>query len=105
MLDPSRKYIFEYQDLPNGVRIVSLDCRIKDLHPQPRMVNGEIKMMVPAITTKDCRMIDGCIYYHLGRCQETYMNELVEFFQKSLKLDKNWSRNDDGVKFILRNEQ
>lgn len=50
-------------------------------------------------------MIDGCIYYHLGRCQETYMNELVEFFQKSLKLDKNWKRNDDGVKFILRNEQ
>lgn len=62
-------------------------------------------MMVPAVTTKDCRMIDGCIYYHLGRCQETYMNELVEFFQKSLKLDKNWKRNNDGVKFILRNEQ
>ena len=75
MLDPNRKYVFEYQDLPNGVRIVSLDCRIKDLHPQPRMVNGEIKLMVPAVTTKDCRSIDGCIYYHLGRCQEIYMNE------------------------------
>jgi len=102
MIDPNHKYIFEYQDLPNGHRIVSLDCRLKDLQPQPKLVNGEVKMMLPAVTTKDCTKIDGCIYYYKGRCHETYMNELVELFQKSLKLDKNWKRND-GINFTLPN--
>jgi len=102
MIDLNHKYTFEYQDLPNGVRIVSLDCRIKDLHPQPKLVNGEVKMMLPAVTTKDCTKIDGCIYYYKGRCSETYINELVELFQKSLKLDKNWKKNQ-GINFILPN--
>lgn len=102
MIDPNHKYIFEYQDLPNGHRIVSLDCRLKDLHPQSKLVNGDVKMMMPAVTVKDCTKIDGCIYYCKGRCHETYMNELVELFQKSLKLDKNWKKND-GIDFILPN--
>ena len=104
MLDPNKKYIFEYQDLPNGVRLVALDCHIKDLHPQSRIVNGEVKLMIPEHMKKDCTNIDGCVYYYLGRCHESYLNELVEFFNKALKLDKNWKRNDKGVKFILRNE-
>ena len=104
MLNPNKKYIFEYQDLPNGVRLVALDCHIKDLHPQPKMVNGELKMMVSAVMRKDCTKIDGCVYFYLGRCHESYMNELVEFFNKSLKLDKNWKRNDNGIKFTMRNE-
>ena len=100
MTDTNKRYMFEYQDLPNGVRIVALDCRLKDLHPQPANTGGEIKMMVPAVTIKDCTKIDGCLYYHLGRCNESYMNELVELFQKSLELDKNWKKGK-GISLIL----
>lgn len=94
---------FEYQDLPTGVRIVALDCTIRQLHPKTYLKDGKPMLQLPEMTMKDCTNIDGCIYYHLGRVPDSVMVDLIEKFQKLLK-EKNWKKND-GFKFIHHNEQ
>ena len=44
---------------------------------------------------KDCRNIDGCVYFCKGRVPEAKMNEWIELFQKLLK-EKGWKKNEDA---------
>lgn len=80
---------FEYQTLPNGVTVVALDSKLSDYDIHPSMENGKLEMRIPEKTVKDCRNIDGCIYFHLGRASDRVMVDLIEKFQK-LKLEKGW---------------
>ena len=85
---------FEYQKL-EGFTVVALDAKLKDFKPQPTLENGKPVMRIPAKTVKDCRGIDGCIYYHLGYVSDSVMIDLIEKFQKLLQ-EKGWKK-QDGV--------
>lgn len=84
----SRPIHFEYQQFEN-VTIVALDAKLSDFDFHPVEENGKMVMRCPEKTIKDCRYIDGCIYYHLGRVSDTVMVDLIEKFQK-LKAEKGW---------------
>ncbi len=80
---------FEYQTFKNGVTVVALDSKLSDYDFQPVWRDGKLFMEAPAKTVKDCRNIDGCIYFHLGVASDRVMVDLIEKFQK-LKLEKGW---------------
>lgn len=83
---------FEYQEFP-GFTLVALDARLSELGFQPVMENGQMMMRRPERTIKDCRNIDGCVYVHLGRVDDTEMIRLIELFQKA-KLEKGWKQHE-----------
>lgn len=82
---------FEYQDI-KGIRVVTLDSKLSDYNFQPDAENGNIVMKAPERTIKDCRHIDGCVYFHLGHVTDTVMCDLIEKFQKLLK-EPGWKQN------------
>lgn len=82
---------FEFQEFANGVTIVALDSKLSDYDFQPVWENGRLVMRAPEKTIKDCRNIDGCIYFHLGIASDQTMVDLIEKFQK-LKLEKGWKK-------------
>lgn len=84
----SRNIHFEFQKF-GDVTIVALDAKQADFDFQPVTENGQLVMRCPEKTIKDCRNIDGCIYFHLGRVSDTVMVDLIEKFQK-LKMEKGW---------------
>ena len=78
-----RKIHFEYQKMGN-ITIVALDSKLSDYKPSPVIENGLPVMRIPSKTVKDCRNIDGCIYFHLGQASDSEMIDLIEKFQKLL---------------------
>lgn len=84
----SRPIHFEFQKFGN-VTVVALDSKLKDYDIKPAKENGRMVMKIPAKTIKDCRNIDGCIYFHLGHVSDSVMIDLIEKFQK-LKVEKGW---------------
>jgi hypothetical protein len=87
----NRPIHFEYQQV-GTVTIVALDSKLSDYGFQPQEENGQIIMRTPERTIKDCRNIDGCVYFHLGHVTDTVMIDLIEKFQK-LKQEKGWKQN------------
>lgn len=81
---------FEYQEF-KGVTIVALDSKLSDYGFQPVTENGQLVMKSPERTVKDCRHIDGCVYFHLGHVTDRVMVDLIEKFQK-LKQEKGWKQ-------------
>lgn len=99
----SRPIHFEYQQFEN-MTVVALDAKLKDFDFQPVYEDGQLVMRCPEKTIKDCRNIDGCVYFHLGRVSDSVMVDLIEKFQK-LKAEKGWKSSDGLIvpdnKFIL----
>lgn len=88
----SRPIHFEYQNLNiNGEKftVVALDSKLSDYDFQPVFEDGMLQMRCPEKTVKDCRNIDGCVYFHLGHVSDGLMVDLIEKFQK-LKKEKGW---------------
>lgn len=86
----SRPIRFEYQQF-GGYTVVALDSRLSDYGFQPAMEDGKLVMKAAEKTIKDCRNIDGCLYFHLGRVTDSVMTDLIEKFQK-LKKEKGWKQ-------------
>lgn len=86
----NRPIRFEYQELKDYT-IVALDAKLSDFGFQPVTEDGKLVMKSPEKTIKDCRHIDGCVYFHLGRVDDRVMVDLIEKFQK-LKLEKGWKQ-------------
>ncbi len=84
----SRPIHFEYQQF-GDLTVVALDSKLSDYNFKPVMQDGQMMMQIPAKTIKDCRNIDGCVYFHLGRVDDRVMVDLIEKFQK-LKREKGW---------------
>lgn len=80
---------FEWQPF-GGYRVVALDCKLTDFQGVAAIENGVPVMKYPEKTVKDCRNIDGCIYFCLGRVDESYMIDLIEKFQMLLKERSGW---------------
>lgn len=99
----SKPIRFEYQDF-KGVTVVALDSKLSDYGFQPTAENGKIVLKCPEKTVKDCRHIDGCVYFHLGHENDSVMVDLIEKFQK-LKKEGGWKQEvglivpDDKFKF------
>lgn len=89
-IDTGRPIHFEYQEL-NGFTVVALDSKLSDYNFQPAFENGQKVLKCVDKTIKDCRNIDGCVYFHLGRCDDATMVRLIELFQK-LKAEKGWKQ-------------
>lgn len=86
----SRPIHFEYQVLKShGFTIVALDSRLSDYEFQPKWEGDQLVMKSPDKTVKDCRHIDGCVYFHLGHVTDAVMVDLIEKFQK-LKQEEGW---------------
>ena len=81
---------FEFQEL-GEYTIVALDSRLSDYDFQIAYENGNKVMKKPEKTIKDCRNIDGCVYFHLGHVDDSTMIDLIEKFQK-LKQEKGWKQ-------------
>lgn len=90
----SKPIHFEYQEI-KGVTIVALDSKLSDYQFTPVKEGGKMVLKCPEKTIKDCRKIDGCIYFHLGRVDDSVMVDLIEKFQK-LKKEKGWKQ-EGGV--------
>lgn len=86
----SRPIHFEYQKFKN-LTVVALDSKLSDYGFQPVMENGKLVMKCPEKTVKDCRHIDGCVYFHLGHVSDSVMVDLIEKFNK-LKEEKGWKQ-------------
>jgi len=86
----SRPIHFEYQEF-NGFTVVALDSRLSDYNFQPVMEGDKPMVRMPEKTVKDCRNIDGCVYFHLGHVTDAVMVDLIEKFQK-LKKEKGWKQ-------------
>lgn len=86
----SKPIHFEYQTI-KGITLVALDARMADFDFQPVKENGKLVMRRPDVTIKDCRKIDGCVYFHLGRTEDSVMVDLIEKFQK-LKKEGGWKQ-------------
>lgn len=86
----SRPIHFEYQEI-NGYTVVALDSKLSDYGFQPVMEGDTPMVRIPEKTVKDCRHIDGCVYFHLGHVTDTVMIDLIEKFQK-LKAEKGWKQ-------------
>ena len=80
---------FEWQQFGN-YKIVALDARLSDFKGVAYLDNGVPMMRFPEKTVKDCRNIDGCIYYCLGRADDSYMIDLIEKFQILIKDKRGW---------------
>lgn len=87
--DPNKPIHFEWQPF-GGFRVVALDAKLSDFQGVASIENGVPIMKFPEKTVKDCRNIDGCVYYMLGRVDESYMIELIEKFQMLLKEKQGW---------------
>ena len=83
---------FEYQTF-GKLTVVALDAKLKDFKPQPKLKNGVPVMEIAERTVKDCRNIDGCIYFHLGRVSDSVMIDLIEKFWK-LRKEKGWKQGE-----------
>lgn len=81
---------FEYQEM-SDFTIVALDSKLSDYNFQPAMEEGKPIMRKPENTIKDCRKIDGCVYFHLGHVTDSVMIDLIEKFQK-LRAEKGWKQ-------------
>jgi hypothetical protein len=86
----SRPIHFEYQKFKN-LTVVALDSKLSDYGFQPVMENGKLVVKSPEKTVKDCRNIDGCVYFHLGHVSDSVMVDLIEKFNK-LKKEKGWKQ-------------
>lgn len=86
----SRPIHFEYQKFKN-LTVVALDSKLSDYGFQPVMENGKLVVKYPEKTVKDCRNIDGCVYFHLGHVSDSVMIDLIEKFNK-LKKEKSWKQ-------------
>lgn len=86
----SRPIHFEYQKFKN-LTVVALDSKLSDYGFQPIMGNGKLVVKCPKKTIKDCRNIDGCVYFHLGHVSDSVMVDLIEKFNK-LKEEKGWKQ-------------
>lgn len=86
----SRPIHFEYQKFKN-LTVVALDSKLSDYGFQPVMENGKLVVRSPEKTVKDCRNIDGCVYFHLGHVSDSVMVDLIEKFNK-LKKEKGWKQ-------------
>lgn len=80
---------FEYQNYPECT-VVALEATLDDFKAQPVRINGQECINFKERTIKDCRGIDGCIYFHLGHIADTVMCDLIEKFQKLKKESKDW---------------
>lgn len=86
----NRPIHFEYQKFKN-LTVVALDSKLSDYGFQPVMENGKLVAKCPEKTVKDCRNIDGCVYFHLGHVSDSVMVDLIEKFNK-LKKEKGWKQ-------------
>lgn len=84
----SRPINFEYQKFDN-LTVVALDSCFADYDFRPVEEGGKMVMRCPEKTVKDCRHIDGCVYFHLGHVTDSVMVDLIEKFQK-LRMEKGW---------------
>lgn len=88
MIDNQQPY-FEYEVYP-GVTVVALNATLDDFKAQPITRNGKQFAHFKERTVKDCTLIDGCVYLHLGHVSDAVMCDLIEKFQKLKKESKNW---------------
>lgn len=90
---------FEYQDIAKetgfGYKAVALNAPLKYFAVHYKLVNGIPMKCYNEMMVKDCRNIDGCVYFCKGRVPEAKMNEWIELFQKLLK-EKGWKKNEDA---------
>ena len=96
---------FEFQDIVNGTeryRIVVLNAKLADITPRIVKRDGRLMKVISALTTKDCRHIDGCVYFHLGNCHETVMNDLCQTFQNMMADRKAWKTTTETGKHLLK---
>lgn len=93
--------IFDYEYYPDSkATAVALDALLDDFKEQPIVINGKPMVMTKERTIKDCRYLDGCIYFHLGKVDDRTMCDLIEKFQKIKSQTKDWKAKG---RIMLRN--
>ena len=66
-------------------KVVAIGAKMTDFNGVSYIENGVPMMKFPEYTVKDCRNIDGCIYYMLGKVPDTDFINLIELFQATCK--------------------
>lgn len=92
------KITFQYKDLPAGYRAVALNSKLSDYERKVVTIKGEPMVVIPEMAIKDCRMIDGCVYFAPKDTPETKLNELIEAFNKVLHEKTGWVSDQLGKK-------
>lgn len=62
------------------VTVVALEATLDDFKAQPITIDGKPFSQFKERTIKDCRMIDKCIYLHLGHINDDKMTDLIQLF-------------------------
>lgn len=91
---PENIYHFEWEAHPDEhVTVVALNNTLDYFKGQPFMRDGQLMARFNERMVKDCRYLDGCIYFIAGKVPEYEMNALIEVFQKMKKehvANKTW---------------
>lgn len=66
-------------------RVVAIGARLRDFNGVSYIENGVPMMKYPEMSVKDCRNIDGCIYYMMGRIPDDEFIRYIELFQATCK--------------------
>lgn len=75
------KVTFQFRDMPAGYRAVAFNAPLDYFATHiTRDAKGEIHQIMAEMTVKDCRHIDGCVYFAKGRVPERKLNDLIELY-------------------------
>lgn len=92
------KISFQFRDLPAGYRAVAfnepLDYFATHLVKDEK---GNIHQIMAEMTVKDCRHIDGCVYFAKGRVSDRQLNDWIELYNK-VKDNGKWKKVESAEK-------
>lgn len=87
------KIRFEYKDMPQGYRAVSFNTPLAYFATKVRQGKNGPEAFLEEMTVKDCRHIDGCVYFMKGRVPDAVICKNIELYQK-IKDTARWKQND-----------
>jgi hypothetical protein len=78
---------FEYKKYPEAT-VVALNAALDDFKGFPVVMDGKEYIHFKEKTVKDCTLLDGCVYLHLGHVDDAVMCDLIEKFKKLMNEQK-----------------
>lgn len=76
------KISFQYRDLPQGYRAVAFNAPLEYFATKMKVGPKGPVAFLEEMTVKDCRHIDGCVYFMKGRVPDSIICRNIELYQR-----------------------
>lgn len=97
-----QKLTFQFRDLAAGYRAVAFNAPLDYFMTKVKSSPKGPVAFLEEMTVKDCRHIDGCVYFMKGRVPDAEIVRMIELYQQ-IKDNKGWKedKKPGGNKLIL----